>query len=30
MPIDANGITNEYVFTFKVKKVTVMRYLKTF
>lgn len=30
MPIDANGITNEYVFTFKVKKVKIMRYLKTF
>ena len=29
MPIDANGITNEYVFTFKVKKVKIMRYLKT-
>lgn len=29
IPIDANGITNEYVFTFKVKKVTIMRYLKT-
>lgn len=30
MPIDANGITNEYVFTFKVKKVRIMKYLKTF
>ena len=30
IPIDTNGITNEYVFTFKVKKVTIMRYLKTF
>ena len=30
LPIDANGITNEYVFTFKVKKVKIMRYLKTF
>jgi len=29
IPIDANGITNEYVFTFKVKKVKIMRYLKT-
>ena len=29
MPIDANGITNEYVFTFKAKKVKIMRYLKT-